>query len=178
MEQIARDARIATLYEGTTGIQGLDLLGRKVLLSSRGKCVRDFSKKLVSFGRKNLGNSTLRPFAWKLLKIAAEWNYMTTRIMLIAAKDREMVGTASHDFLMYSGYAMMAYFWALQAKVALDKLDNGGNEPAEFYRAKLATAEFFFERMLPAARGHAEAALKPAKSTMQLPAEHFSFDYE
>lgn len=178
MEQIARDARIATLYEGTTGIQALDLLGRKVLLASRGKCVRDFSKKLVSFGRKNLGDGTLRPYAWKLLKIAAEWNYLTTRIMLTAAKDRDMVSTASHDYLMYSGYAMMAYFWALQAKVAADKLENGGHEPAEFYRAKLATAEFFFDRMLPTAKGHAEAALKPTRSIMQMDPAHFSFDYD
>ncbi|MED5240201.1 MAG: acyl-CoA dehydrogenase C-terminal domain-containing protein [Pseudomonadota bacterium] len=178
MEQIVRDARISTLYEGTTGIQALDLLGRKVLLTTKGKCVRDFTKKLVDFGTKNLRDPKLRPFAWKLLKIAAEWNYLTTRIMLVAAKDRDMVSTASYDFLMYSGYAMMAYFWALQAGVAKDKLENGGNEPAEFYKAKLATAEFYFERMLPSAKGHADAALKPTKSTMQLKEEHFSFDYE
>lgn len=178
MEQIARDARIATLYEGTTGIQALDLLGRKVLLSSRGKCVRDFSKHLLRFARRNLGDSTLRPFAWKLLKIATHWNYLTTRIMLAAARDRDMVSTASYDFLMYSGYAMMAYFWALQAKVAKQKLAQGGLEPAEFYQAKIATAEFFFDRMLPSARGHAKAALKPTRTTMQLPPAHFSFDYE
>jgi len=178
MEQIVRDARISTLYEGTTGIQALDLLGRKVLLLTKGKCVRDFSKKLVDFGTKNLRDPKLRPFAWKLLKIAAEWNYLTTRIMLMASKDRDIVSTASYDFLMYSGYAMMAYFWALQAGVAKDKLENGGEEPAEFYKAKLATAEFYFDRMLPSAKAHAEAALKPTKSTMQLKAEHFSFDYE
>ena len=178
MEQIVRDARISTLYEGTTGIQALDLLGRKVLLLTKGKCVRDFSKKLVDFGTKNLRDPKLRPFAWKLLKIAAEWNYLTTRIMLVASKDRDIVSTASYDFLMYSGYAMMAYFWALQAGVANDKLENGGNEPAEFYKAKLATAEFYFDRMLPSAKGHAEAALKPTKSTMQMSAEDFSFDYE
>ncbi len=178
MEQIVRDARISTLYEGTTGIQALDLLGRKVLLLTKGKCVRDFSKKLVDFGTKNLRDPKLRPFAWKLLKIAAEWNYLTTRIMLVAAKDRDIVSTSSYDFLMYSGYAMMAYFWALQAGVAKDKLENGGNEPAEFYQAKLATAEFYFDRMLPSAKAHADAALKPTKSTMQLKPEHFSFDYE
>ena len=178
MEQIVRDARISTLYEGTTGIQALDLLGRKVLLLTKGKCVRDFSKKLVDFGTKNLRDPKLRPFAWKLLKIAAEWNYLTTRIMLVASKDRDIVSTASYNFLMYSGYAMMAYFWALQAGVAKDKLENGGNEPAEFYQAKLATAEFYFDRMLPSAKAHADAALKPTKSTMQLKPEHFSFDYE
>ncbi|KYZ85731.1 acyl-CoA dehydrogenase [Alcanivorax sp. KX64203] len=178
IEQIARDARISTLYEGTTGIQALDLLGRKVLLTSRGKCVRSFSKNLVDFGRQHLKDAKLRPYAWKLLKIAAEWNYLTTRIMLAATKDRDIVSTASYDYLMYSGYAMMAYFWALQAATARDKLENGGNEPAEFYKAKLATAEFYFDRLLPAAKGHADAALKPTRSTMQMSAEHFSFDYE
>ncbi|MDF1628469.1 MAG: acyl-CoA dehydrogenase C-terminal domain-containing protein [Alcanivoracaceae bacterium] len=176
MEQIARDARIATLYEGTTGIQALDLLGRKVLLSSRGKCVREFTQKLVAFGSSNMSNGAMRPYAWKLLKIAAQWNYLTTRIMLAAAKDRDIVSTSSNDFLMYSGYAMMAYFWALQAATAQDKLDNGGAEPKEFYQSKLATAEFYFERLLPRARGHAEGCLKPAKSTMQLDKDLFLLD--
>jgi alkylation response protein AidB-like acyl-CoA dehydrogenase len=176
MEQIARDARIATLYEGTTGIQALDLLGRKVLLATRGKCVREFSQKLVAFGTSNMSNSALRPYAWKLLKIAAQWNYLTTRIMLVAAKDRDIVSTSSNDFLMYSGYAMMAYFWALQAATAQDKLVNGGAEPKEFYQGKLATAEFYFERLLPRARAHAEGCLKPAKSTMQLDKNLFLLD--
>jgi len=176
MEQIARDARISTLYEGTTGIQALDLLGRKVLLTTKGKCVREFSQKLVAFGTSNMGNSTLRPYAWKLLKIAAQWNYLTTRIMLVATKDRDIVSTAIHDFLMYSGYAMMGYFWALQAAVAQDKLQNGGNEPKEFYEAKLATADFYFERMLPRAKAHAEACLKPTRSTMQLKKELFALE--
>ena len=174
MEQIVRDARISTLYEGTTGIQALDLLGRKTLLMTRGKCVREFTQKLVDFGTRNMTNSKLRPFAWKLLKIAAQWNWITTRIMLVAAKDRDMVSTASYDFLMYSGYAMMAYFWALQASVALDKLENGGEQSKQFYEAKLATAEFYFDRMLPQARAHAEAAVKPTRSTMQLAPEHFA----
>ncbi|MCK0536888.1 acyl-CoA dehydrogenase C-terminal domain-containing protein [Alcanivorax quisquiliarum] len=178
MEQIARDARISTLYEGTTGIQALDLLGRKVLLMTRGKCVREFSQKLVDFGTRNMTNAKLRPYAWKLLKIAAQWNYLTTRIMLTAAKNRDVVSTASVDFLMYSGYAMMAYFWAVMAATAQDKIANGGEQPEEFYQAKLATAEFYFEHMLPQAKAHADSMLKPTKVMMQLKPEHFSFDYE
>ncbi|KAF0809553.1 acyl-CoA dehydrogenase [Alcanivorax sp. S71-1-4] len=178
MEQISRDARISTLYEGTTGIQALDLLGRKVLLMTRGKCVREFSQKLVDFGTRNMTNNTLRPYAWKLLKIAAQWNYLTTRIMLTASKNRDVVSTASADFLMYSGYAMMAYFWALMAAKAQEKIATGGEQPKEFYEAKLATAEFYFEHMLPQAKGHADSMLKPTKVMMQLKPEHFSFDYE
>lgn len=176
MEQIARDARISTLYEGTTGIQALDLLGRKVLMTTRGKCVREFSQKLVSFGTQNMTNNKLRPFAWKLLKLATQWNYLTTRLMLAATKDREVVGTASYDYLMYSGFVTMAYFWGLQVAVAYEKLANGGNESKEFYAAKIATAEFYFERLLPRAKSHAEACLAPPKSIMQLPADLFSME--
>ena len=176
MEQYARDARIATLYEGTTGIQGLDLLGRKVLLGSKGKVVREFTADIAKFCRDNVTNKAMRPFVWELTKIATQWNYLTVRIMLQARKDRDLVGTASNDFLMYSGYAMMAYFWAKMAAVAFDKLANGGNDEAAFYEAKIQTAEFYFDRLLPRAKGHADSMLKPTASIMQMKAEHFIFN--
>jgi len=175
MEQVARDARIATLYEGTTGIQALDLLGRKVLLSSKGKAVRDFTADIAKFCRDHVGNKEMRPYVWELTKIATQWNYLTVRIMLQARKDRDLVGTAANDFLMYSGYAMLAYFWAKMAAVAFEKLEKGGNEEPAFYRAKVQTAEFYFERLLPRAKGHADSMLKPTKSVMQMDAEHFNF---
>jgi hypothetical protein len=175
MEQVARDARIATLYEGTTGIQALDLLGRKVLLSSKGKAVRDFTADIAKFCRDHVGNKEMRPYVWELTKIATQWNYLTVRIMLQARKDRDLVGTAANDFLMYSGYAMLAYFWAKMAAVAFEKLEKGGNEEPAFYRAKVQTAEFYFDRLLPRAKGHADSMLKPTKSVMQMDAEHFNF---
>ena len=176
MEQIARDARIATLYEGTTGIQALDLLGRKVLLTTRGKCVREFTGDIASFAMNNLRDARLRPYATTLARYAAEWNVLTMRIMLTARKDRDVVSAASHHFLMYSGYVMMAYFWALQASVASDKLKSGGSESKEFYKAKLATARFYFDHLLPRAKGHASSMLKPSKSLTKLPVEHFAFN--
>jgi hypothetical protein len=176
MEQIARDARISTLYEGTTGIQALDLLGRKVLLSTKGKAVRDFTAKIIAFAREHLADKELRPFAWELTKIGAQWNYLTTRIMLTARKDRDLVSAASHHFLMYSGYVTMAYFWALQAAVAQDKLRNGGEEEPEFYKAKIQTAEFYFDHLLPRAKGHAKSMLKPTKSLMQMEISSFVFE--
>ncbi len=176
MEQYARDARISTLYEGTTGIQALDLLGRKVLIGSRGKVVREFTGDIAKFCRANVANSSMRPFVWELTKIATQWNYLTVRIMLQARKDRDMVGTASNDFLMYSGYAMLAYFWAKMAAVAFDKLENGGAEEPAFYEAKIQTAEFYFDRILPRAKSHAEGMLKPTSSIMNMKAEHFNFN--
>ena len=176
MEQIARDARIATLYEGTTGIQALDLLGRKVLLNTRGKCVREFTSLIASFAVNHLRDARLRPYATTLAKYAAEWNVLTMRIMLTARKDRDVVSAASHHFLMYSGYVMMAYFWALQASIASEKLKSGGLESKEFYKAKLATARFYFDHLLPRAKGHASSMIKPSKSLTKLPVEHFAFN--
>ena len=96
--------------------------------------------------------------------------------MLQARKDRDMVGTASNDFLMYSGYAMLAYFWAKMAAVAFDKLENGGAEEPAFYEAKIQTAEFYFDRILPRTKSHAEGMLKPTSSIMKMKAEHFNFN--
>jgi len=96
--------------------------------------------------------------------------------MLTATRDRDIVSAAAYDFLMYSGYVTMGYFWALMAAKSLEKLERGdGQESPEFYQAKLQTAEFYFDRLLPRAKSHAEAALAPTRSVMQLPIEHFSF---
>ncbi|GAA3958218.1 acyl-CoA dehydrogenase C-terminal domain-containing protein [Allohahella marinimesophila] len=177
MEQIARDARISTLYEGTTGIQALDLLGRKVLLASKGKCVRDFTLTMVNFSKgRALRRDAIGMMARALLKRSVQWNVLTTRIMLRATKDREAVGSASVDYLMYSGFVMMAYFWALQADKASELLRTGkGRESDEFYRAKIQTAEFYFERLLPRAGAHYISATAPTSSVLGMDKAHFAF---
>lgn len=178
MEQIARDARIATLYEGTTGVQALDLIGRKVLLSSRGKVVRDYTAEILKFCGRYARNKYLRRFVWDLTKLCAQWNTLTVRVMLAARKDRDVVSSASLDYLMFSGYVMMAYFWAQQAVVASEKLEaNDGKETVEFYKAKIKVADFYFDRLLPRAQGHAESMVTPSRTLTSLPVEHFSFDY-
>jgi len=95
--------------------------------------------------------------------------------MLAARKDRDFVGSASYDFLMYSGYVTMAYMWARQAAVAADRLDNGGDESEAFYKAKLATANFYYERRLPRVQAHASSMMSPSKNLMQLSADHMAF---
>ncbi|WNG38381.1 acyl-CoA dehydrogenase [Archangium violaceum] len=176
MEQIVRDARIATLYEGTTGIQALDLLGRKVLLLTRGKAVREFTATIMKLCTRNATHRDMYPFIWTLGKLCAQWNWLTTRLMLSARKDRDMIGSAAVDYLMYAGYVSLAYNWALMAEKSFEKLEKGGAETPEFYRAKIQTAEFYFERLLPRAQAHAEGMLSPSKSVMQLPIDHFTFD--
>lgn len=177
MEQIARDARISTLYEGTTGIQALDLLGRKVLLQTRGKAVREFTGLLAKFAMEHMTHAKMRRYATELAKLAAEWNVLAVRIMLSARKDREVVSSASHHFLMYSGYVTMGYFWARIASVASQKLaQENGAEKAEFYKAKIATARFYFDHILPRARGHATSMVKPSASMSKMPVESFVFE--
>jgi alkylation response protein AidB-like acyl-CoA dehydrogenase len=175
MEQIMRDARIATLYEGTTGIQALDLLGRKVLLLTKGAAVREYTAEILKFCAQHAKNPKMRPFVWELGKRSAQWNYLAMRIMLIAAKDRDIVSSASVDFLMYSGFVMTAYAWAQMAAVALEKLQTGGAETPEFYKAKLQTAEFYYAKLLPRASGHAESMLAPTRTIMQMENDHFRF---
>jgi alkylation response protein AidB-like acyl-CoA dehydrogenase len=179
MEQIVRDARIATLYEGTTGIQALDLLGRKVLLT-RGKSLKAFSKEILVFCKdksmisSNPHKRQMNKFVWALSKNVANWQQYTMRLALKAKKDRDIVGSASVDYLMYSGYIMMGYFWAQMAQTAYEKLASDV-ENRDFYRAKIKTAEFYFERLLPRTKSLAKTMMADPKTLMQLDPDLLSF---
>jgi hypothetical protein len=175
MEQIMRDARIATLYEGTTGIQALDLLGRKILIGTKGGAVREYTGEILKFCAANATNIKMAPYVWKLSKLCAQWNVLTMRVMLTANKDRDIVSSAAVDYLFYSGFVMMAYAWAQMAAIAVDKLDKGGAESPEVYKAKIQTAEFYYAKLLPRASAHAEGMLAPTKTMMQMENEHFAF---
>lgn len=175
MEQIVRDTRIATLYEGTTGIQALDLLGRKILLS-RGKSLKSFTMEVLGFCKdKSMISSNpykrqMNKFIWPLSKAVANWQQYSVRLAIKAKKDRDVVGSASVDYLMYSGYIVMAYFWAQMAQAAYEKL-GGEVENRDFYRAKIKTAEFYFERLLPRTKSHAATMMADPKTLMQLDEE-------
>jgi len=179
MEQIVRDARIATLYEGTTGIQALDLLGRKILLS-RGKSLQAFTKEILIFCKEksmisnNPYKRQMNKFIWPLSKSVANWQQYSLRLALKAKKNRDIVGSASVDYLMYSGYVVMAYFWAQMAQAAYEKLATDV-ENRDFYRAKIKTAEFYFERMLPRTKSLAKTMMADPKTLMQLDQELLSF---
>jgi len=179
MEQIVRDARIATLYEGTTGIQALDLLGRKILLT-RGKSLKAFAKEVLTFckDKSMISNSPhkrqMNKFIWPLSKAVANWQQYSLRLALKAKKDRDIIGSASVDYLMYSGYIVMAYFWAQMAQTSYEKLATDV-ENRDFYRAKIKTAEFYFERMLPRTKSLAKTMMADPKTLMQLDQELLSF---
>ncbi|KAA8979743.1 acyl-CoA dehydrogenase [Halovibrio salipaludis] len=173
MEQIVRDARIGAIYEGTTGIQALDLLGRKVLMT-QGESLKRFTKKVHLFCKEHGDNKELAEFIEPLAAFNKEWGDLTMKLGSAAMKDREEVGAASYDYLMYSGYGVLAYLWAEMAEVAQRKLQEGTSEEA-FYQAKLQTARFYFQRMLPRARAHADAMVSGAGNLMEMQEEHFAF---
>ncbi|AQQ67362.1 acyl-CoA dehydrogenase [Microbulbifer agarilyticus] len=173
MEQNVRDSRISTIYEGTTGIQALDLLGRKVLMT-QGELLRNFTKVVHKFCQAELDNEALAPYVTKLQELNKEWGELTMNVGVKAMENPDEVGAASVDYLMYSGYAVQAYLWALAAKVANEKLAEGTSEE-DFYRSKLATARFYFDRILPRTATHAAAMQSGADNLMSLDAEHFVF---
>lgn len=175
MEQNLRDSRIAMMYEGTTGIQAIDLLGRKVLMT-QGESLKGFTKIVHKFCQAQEGDAELKEFIEPLAKLNKEWGEITLKVGMAAMKDREEVGAAAVDYLMYSGYACLAYFWADMARVAAEKLAAGTDETA-FYKAKLQTARFYYQRILPRTRMHVEAMLAGAGSLMDVAEEDFALGY-
>ncbi|TNC81659.1 MAG: acyl-CoA dehydrogenase [Oleiphilus sp.] len=173
MEQIVRDTRIALLYEGTTGIQALDLLGRKILMS-QGASLRNFTKIVHKFCQEHEGNDDMKAFIEPLAKLNKEWGDITMKIGMTAMQNRDEVGAASVDFLMYSGYICLAYFWARMVDTANAKLAEGTSEQ-DFYKAKIQTAKFYFDRILPRTAAHAQMIAAGGDSIMAMDEEHFAF---
>ncbi|MBZ0331594.1 acyl-CoA dehydrogenase C-terminal domain-containing protein [Halomonas sp. ANAO-440] len=176
MEQLVRDARITRLYEGTTGIQALDLLGRKVLMS-QGETLKVFTKQIHKFCQAEADNAELAEFIGPLSKLNAEWGELTMGIGMKAMTDREEVGAASVDYLMYSGYVTLAYLFARAAKQAKAALA-AGSDDAAFYEAKIKTARFYFARLLPRTRAHAAMVQAGAEPLMALSSEDFGRGFE
>jgi len=173
MEQNVRDSRISMLYEGTTQIQALDLLGRKVLMT-QGESLKGFTKILHKFCQAEADNSDLNEFTQPLVELNKEWGDLTMKIGMKAMKDRDEVGAASVDYLMYSGYVVLGYFWARMAKVAQAKLAAGEGDAA-FYQAKLTTARFYFQRILPRTRSLVVTMQSGAENLMDMEQDHFAF---
>ncbi|ADZ92129.1 acyl-CoA dehydrogenase C-terminal domain-containing protein [Marinomonas mediterranea] len=173
MEQNVRDSRISMLYEGTTGIQALDLLGRKVLMT-QGATLRRFTKIIHKFCKEHKGDKRFKGYINALSKLNSEWGDVTLKIGMKAMKNKEEVGAASFDYCMYSGYVVLAYFWARMAVTAQVKLDEGSSEQG-FYTAKLQTATFYYERILPRTRGHVETMLSGADNLLAMEEDNFLF---
>ncbi|MEC7118716.1 MAG: acyl-CoA dehydrogenase C-terminal domain-containing protein, partial [Pseudomonadota bacterium] len=173
MEQIVRDTRISCLYEGTTEIQALDLLGRKVL-QSQGAMLKNFTKMIHKFCEANKDDAAMAEFVQPLAELNKEWGDLTMRIGMKAMQNPDEVGAAAVDYLYFSGYVTLAYLWARMAKLAQEKLA-GETTEQDFYNAKIKTAQFYFKKLLPRTRSHVETIDTGLETLMALDAEHFAF---
>ena len=171
MEQNVRDSRISMLYEGTTGIQALDLLGRKVLMT-QGESLKCFTKIVHKFCQAHADNETMQEFIKPLTAVNKEWGELTMSVAMKAMKNRDEVGAASVDYLMYSGYACLAYFWADIAYTAHKKLAKGTSEES-FYQSKIQTARFYYQRLMPRMATHRACIESGAENLMIMPEESF-----
>ena len=167
MEQLARDARITTLYEGTTGIQALDLMGRKTM-QQQAAGLKVFLGMVQRFCEQQVGNEAMAEFIGPLMEKAQEWQALTIAIAGRAARDPEEIGAAAHDYLFYCGYVALAYWWA-RAVAAAD----ASTQPQAFKDAKRETARFYFARLLPRTLTHKAAIETGPGPLLALADEHF-----
>ncbi|NWL75810.1 acyl-CoA dehydrogenase [Pseudomonas taiwanensis] len=172
MEQLVRDCRIAPIYEGTNGIQALDLLGRKVL-GSQGKLLRGFTKLIHKLCQAQAEHPRFKAQVAELARLNQQWGELTQKVGMAAMKNPDEVGAAALDYLMYSGYITLAWLWLRMALVAEAKLQAGESDSA-YYQTKLATCDFYFKRLLPRTEAHRAAVEAGSDCLMQLPAENFS----
>ncbi|MBD8527381.1 acyl-CoA dehydrogenase C-terminal domain-containing protein [Pseudomarimonas arenosa] len=161
MEQLARDARITTMYEGTTGIQALDLLGRKTI-QLQGAGLKRFLGLVVEFCSGHTKNVQLAEFVAPLAQMAQEWQQLTMEIGKATMENPDNLGAAAVDYLFFSGYVALAYWWAR----AVEAADRSGN--AELAARKRALARFYFQKILPRTFSHAAAIKTGAASLMEL----------
>ena len=167
MEQLARDARITTLYEGTTGIQSLDLIGRKTA-ATQGAGLKLFIAEVEAFARQHEGDAALAEFIAPLRAKCGEWGKLTIDTLTRAASNPEELGAASTDYLFYSGYVVLAYWWARSVAAA-----KASDRPQAFKDAKRDTARFYFARILPRTLAHKAAIEAGAGPLMAMAADAF-----
>lgn len=172
VEQYTRDARIAMIYEGTNGIQALDLVGRK-MGAHMGRYLRRFFHPVSEYIEANQANSDLAEFIFPLAKSFAKLQQSTAIIAQKGLKNPNEAGAASVDYLRQFALVAMGYMWIQMAQVAQEKLENGGESSKEFYDSKIKTARFFFTRMLPEADWHFKAIMAGAETLMELDEDQF-----
>ncbi len=169
MEQFVRDARIPMIYEGANGIQGLDLVGRK-LGKDGGRAAMAFFNEVQACVKDHAGNVVMKPLVEPLGKALGHLQQATMWFMQNALTKPDNAGAGATDYMHLFGLVALGYMWCRIAAAAHEKLaaDTSGR-----MNAKLVTARFFMERMLPETAAHLARIEAGAASVMELPAEMF-----
>jgi butyryl-CoA dehydrogenase len=146
MEQYVRDCRIAQLYEGTNGIQALDLVGRK-MPAHAGRYLRSFFHPVQRYIEQRSQHPVFGEMIQPLAKAFGRLQQATGHIARLGMANPDEAGAAAVEYLKLFGLVALGYMWARMAETAMPKSQSGDEQ--EFYRAKLATARFYMERVLP-----------------------------
>ena len=168
--QYLRDARITMIYEGTNGIQALDLVGRK-LPSNGGRAIMSWFADIDAFVAENGEDEAIKPFVDGLADTKKKLQDGTMWLMQNGMANPDNAGAASTDYLHIFGLTALAYMWAQMAKSAQAKIAAGDADP--YYVTKLQTGRYFVERILPDAAAHLVKMKTGAEVLMQMPAEAF-----
>lgn len=169
MSQFVRDCRISMIYEGTNGIQALDLVGRK-LMADGGKHWQTFFAEIDQWCADHKGeDDTLDAYIDQLQSAKAELVEGTQWLGANAMANFDHAGAASHDYLHLFGLVALGYMWAMMTKEAVDRKEDA--DP--FYKNKLVTARYFFERVLPDSSAHLVKMKTGSDAMMALPADAF-----
>ena len=168
MEQFVRDARINMIYEGTNTVQALDLLGRKVL-GDNGAKLKKFGKWVRDLIEAEGTNEAMQEFINPLADLGDKVTKLTAELGMKAFGNADEVGAAAVDYLRICGHLVFAYYFARMARLALERKDSG--DP--FYAAKLATARFYFAKLLPETAGLIRSCRAGVKPLMQMEAALF-----
>jgi butyryl-CoA dehydrogenase len=169
MEQLVRDCRITQIYEGANGIQGLDLVGRKLPMHN-GRLLRRFFHPVDAYLRERMEKPELQEFVMPVMKAFGRLQQITALVVQKGMADPEEAGAAASEYLRAFGLVALGYMWARIAELSLPKLD--GDE-ALFYKGKVATARYYMARLLPETNGLFASIATGAKPLMELEAEAF-----
>ncbi|MDX1800802.1 MAG: acyl-CoA dehydrogenase C-terminal domain-containing protein [Marinobacter sp.] len=168
-EQLVRDVRITQIYEGTNGIQALDLMGRKVV-GSQGKLYELFAEDVAAFIESQTDNEALRPYLEPLAAALERLSDVTEHVIAQSADNPNAIGAASVDYLDLFGLTALGYMWARIVGAAAPKAEG---DSTGFYSGKLKTARFYFDRLLPKTVSLAEGIRSGSDAMMALTAEEF-----
>ena len=171
MEQFVRDARIAQIYEGTNGIQALDLIGRK-LPKDGGRAIQAFFKLVGEEAAAAKGDERLATIAGAVERALGDLQTASLWLMQNAMTNPDNAGAASYPYMQLIGNLSLGLMWLRMAKASAEALANGADDKA-FHEAKLATARFYAEKVMPETNALRRKIEAGSESLMALPVEAF-----
>ncbi|NND43315.1 MAG: acyl-CoA dehydrogenase [Silicimonas sp.] len=172
IEQFVRDARIAMIYEGTNGIQSLDLVGRKLPMNG-GQTMMAFFDHVKTFIKENEGNDALKSGFLDPLKAASkDLQSAAMYFMQEGVKNPLNALSGSYDFMHLFGHVALGLMWTRMAKAAMEALEGGASDE-DFYQSKITTGRYYMARQLPATGMHLARITSGAEPVMALDAANF-----